>query len=399
MKPEQVKLFATIVILLFLGFALGKKENTIRSIILNPKSIVLFSKDTISPQELKKILSNKNSASPILINVHTPYEGEIPKTDTFIPYDQIVADSASLPKDKNAAVILYCKSGHMSLLALETIKKLGFTNVRHLTGGMDNWKKSGGSLLNLSQLETEVTPEAGIELPISWNDIGPQLIRFGIIDLAKFKGAVKLTPEEETILSEGSNEKIRITKANSQFIVDVLWAIGLAQKSDVYINGPMGREYKKGAGNFASTGGWTLGQNTAMNYLNKFDLIKLTDEQQKNVTKIAQNIYRPCCGNSTWFPDCNHGMAALAAIEMMAAAGASDKTIYKNVLALNSYWFTDTYLTIATHFARQGISWSGIDAKMVLGQNYSSGQGAREIAQKVGPLPYREKQNGTSCGA
>jgi hypothetical protein len=49
------------------------------------------------------------------------------------------------------------------------------------------------------------------------------------------------------------------------------------------------------------------------------DLIKLTPEQQKKVGEIAQNVYRPS-GNSTWFPDCNHGMAALAAIELMVAA-------------------------------------------------------------------------------
>ena len=27
--------------------------------------------------------------------------------------------------------------------------------------------------------------------------------------------------------------------------------------------------------------------------------------------KIAKGIYRPCCNNSTYFPDCNHGMAML----------------------------------------------------------------------------------------
>ncbi len=396
MKPKQLKLFLTLIGLTLIGFALGSNQSVIRTAIQNPKTLFLSSKETISASELKKQLTNKNFT---LINVHTPYEGEIAKTDTFVPYDGIVANTASLPKDKNATIILYCKSGHMSGQALETMKKLGYTNVRHLSGGMDSWKKAGGSLLDLSSIEQEVIPQEGIELPISWGDLGPKLVSAGVIDLPKFKEVVKLDPEQEKVLTDGSTDKIRITRGNSQFIVDVLWAIGLAQKSDVYDNGPMGKEYKKDAGNFASTGGWTLSRGNAINYLNRFDFIKLTDDQQKKVSEIAQNVYRPCCGNSTWFPDCNHGMAALAAIEMMVAAGLDDGTIYRNVLALNSYWFADSYLTTATYFARQGTAWKNVDAKMVLGLEYSSSQGAGTIAAKVGPLPYKPKQSGGGCGA
>ena len=161
----------------------------------------------------------------------------------------------------------------------------------------------------------------------------------------------------------------------------------------------MGKEYKDKAGNFASTGGWSLARGEAMQYLNRVEIIPLTPEQQKKVGDIAQNVYRPCCGNSTWFPDCNHGMAALAAIELMVSAGLDEKTIYTNVLALNTYWFSDTYVTIATHFARQGIPWKDIDAKMILGKDYSSAQGAQAIAKKVGPLPYKPQQQGGGCGA
>lgn len=383
--------------LTLVGFALGTQKDTIRAAITAPRfSLFASSKDTISAGELKKLLVNKTVT---LINVHTPYDEEIAKTDTFIPFDQIVENSGSLPKDKNAAIVLYCKSGNMSSQALETVRKLGYTNVRHLVGGMDSWTKSGGNLLDLSNLDKEVTPQEGIELPISWGNLGPKLVSAGVVDLNKFKETVKPDAEQEKILTDGSDAKIRITKQNSQFIVDLLWAIGLAQKSDVYDNGPMGKEYKKDAGNFASTGGWTLAQGNATNYLNRFDLIKLTDDQQKKVSEIAQNVYRPCCGNATWFPDCNHGMAALAAIEMMVAAGMDEKTVYRNVLALNSYWFSDSYLTTATYFARQGTAWKNVDAKTILGKDYSSSQGAGIIAQKVGPLPYKPKQSGGGCGA
>ena len=196
---------------------------------------------------------------------------------------------------------------------------------------------------------------------------------------------------------EGSDQKIKIDSKNSQFVVDMLWAFGLAQKSIVYEEGPLGKEYKNEVGNFASTGGWTLAKGDAIKYLNRYDLISLTSDQQKLVGEIAKNVYRPCCGNSTWFPDCNHGMAALAAIELMVSAGLPEEQIYKEILKLNSFWFPDTYLTTAVYFDRAGTSWDKVNAKEVLGDKYSSGKGAADIAKKVGPLPGSDTGGG-SCG-
>lgn len=395
-RSRHTALFVLLISLTIIGFVLGKNEGLLQQLVANPLSLFQRSTDTVSAKELKRLLEKKNFT---FINVHTPYEGEIGQTDTFITYDQVVAQSENLPKDKTAPIILYCKTGRMSSEALLTVRNLGYTNIRHLAGGMEAWVKTGGKLLDLSLVEKEVLPESGVELPIAWGDIGPKLIALGVIDEAKFKKAVNLTPEQEQILTKGSDKKIVIDATNGQFVVDMLWALGLAQKSIVYEEGPMGKEYKKEAGNFASTGGWSLARGPAMNYLNQFDLIPLTPEQQKKVGEIAQNVYRPCCGNSTWFPDCNHGMAALAAIELMVAAGIDENAIYRNVLALNSYWFSDTYLTIATHFARAGTAWKDIDAKTILGKDYSSAQGAQAIKRKVGPLPYKPEQQGGGCGA
>lgn len=382
-----MKTIALVFVLILLGFVLGTKQGNINK---------LFQKsETVSVAQLGSLLSKKDFT---FINVHAPYEGEIDKTDTFIPYDQIVAQSASLPKDKNVPIVLYCKSGRMSAEALATVKKLGYTNVRHLVGGMDAWTAAGKKLVDLSNISEQVLPAAGFELPVSWGDIGPKLIAAGVIDKEKFIKTVQPTKEDEDILTRGTSGNITINAQNSQFVVDVLWALGLAQKSIVYDEGPLGKEYKKDAGNFASTGGWTLARGDAMGYLNRFDFIKLTGEQQKKVGEIAKNVYRPCCGNSTWFPDCNHGMAALAAIELMVAAGLDEEAIYKNVLKLNSFWFPDSYLSVAAYFARQGTPWEAVDAKTVLGKTYSSGQGAALIQQKVGEIPGRPPRAG-GCGA
>lgn len=243
----------------------------------------------------------------------------------------------------------------------------------------------------------EVLPDGGFTLPISWGELGPKLISLGVIDQDKFIAAANPNSDEEKILKEGGQVPVTINQDNAQFVVDFLWAIGLAQESNAYKTGLMGTEYKSQVGNFASTGGWTLSRGDATGYLGKYNLMNLSAEDQARVEAIAKNIYRPCCGNSTWFPDCNHGMAALAAIEMMVAKGMPDGEIYKNVLKLNSFWFPSTYLTTATYFAKQGVAWDKVDAKEVLSAQYSSAQGAADIAKKVGPLPG--SSGGGSCGA
>jgi hypothetical protein len=243
----------------------------------------------------------------------------------------------------------------------------------------------------------KVIPTKGFDLPISWGDLGPKLIEAGVIDKDKFVKTVNLNSDEEKLLTEGSDKPININSDNSQFVVDFLWAIGLAEKSNAYKTGPMGAEYKKDTPNLSSTGGWTLARGNAMVYLGKSNFFNLDDSQEARVEEIAKNIYRPCCNNSTWFPDCNHGMAALAAIEMMVAKNLPDEEIYKNVLKLNSFWFSGTYLTTAQYFADQGVSWDKVDAKQVLSAEYSSSTGASKVAQKVAPV--QGSGGGASCGA
>lgn len=98
----------------------------------------------ISSQDLNQILKNKDF---YLINVHTPYEGEIEKTDTYLAYNRIENYLNKLPKDKNAKIVLYCQSGRMSEIAAETLASLGYSNVSNLVGGMVDWEKQGFNLI------------------------------------------------------------------------------------------------------------------------------------------------------------------------------------------------------------------------------------------------------------
>lgn len=97
----------------------------------------------LTVQQLNDALPGKGFT---LVNVHIPYEGELPRTDLFIPYDKIAEQASKLP-DKSAPIVLYCRSGRMSTDAAKTLVGLGYTNVMELDGGMIAWESAGRELL------------------------------------------------------------------------------------------------------------------------------------------------------------------------------------------------------------------------------------------------------------
>lgn len=95
---------------------------------------------TLTSSQLAVMLEKKDF---FFVNVHTPYEGEIKNTDAFIVFDKIADNLDTLPKDRTAKIVLYCRSGRMSEIAARELTRLGFSQVSHLSGGMIDWKKSG----------------------------------------------------------------------------------------------------------------------------------------------------------------------------------------------------------------------------------------------------------------
>jgi rhodanese-related sulfurtransferase len=82
-----------------------------------------------------------------LVNVHVPDQGSLPNTDVSIPFDQIKSSLDKLP-GKDAPIVVYCRSGGMSVQVAATLAAAGYTKIYELKGGFNAWKAAGHDLLN-----------------------------------------------------------------------------------------------------------------------------------------------------------------------------------------------------------------------------------------------------------
>lgn len=252
----------------------------------------------------------------------------------------------------------------------------------------------------------EINPRDGYEIDATYGELGPKMLAMGVIDFEKFqsvynKSGQKLTPEQLDILQKGSQQKIRITSENSYFLLNFFWAVGLANHSRILTDGDMVKFGNGNVSGYASTGGWSLGKDTATRYYAQNYLIRLTPAQEARLEKVSSQIYRPCCDNSTAFPDCNHGMALLGILELMASNNASEKEMYKASKYINAFFFPANYYDIALYFKnKDNKKFADVDPQTLLGKQYSSATGWSSVKAwltKKGIIQKPPSQ-GNGCG-
>jgi phage shock protein E len=95
--------------------------------------------DRVGPDDFAARMDDPQA---VVVNVHVPYEGEIPGTDSFIPFDE-AASSSELPEDLDRPLLVYCRTGNMSADATADLVDAGYTNVTDLDGGMVAWEAAG----------------------------------------------------------------------------------------------------------------------------------------------------------------------------------------------------------------------------------------------------------------
>jgi rhodanese-related sulfurtransferase len=134
---KQIRLNSGVLALLVFAGCMG-------SLFLPSWSLGEKGYQNISVDQFVETMKNKDF---VLINVHIPYEGEIPGTDLFVPYNAIDQYKEELPQQKDAKIVVYCRTGRMGDIAAGKLADMGYTRVLHFQDGMRGWEESGRSLL------------------------------------------------------------------------------------------------------------------------------------------------------------------------------------------------------------------------------------------------------------
>ena len=99
-----------------------------------PDSTVL---DIISPEQLKAHFDAGEEIT--LIDVRQAFEYEHGHLDAInLPLDKLEAQIQELPKEKD--IVLYCRSGQRSAQAYKLMHEAGFSQIKHLEGGLLAYK-------------------------------------------------------------------------------------------------------------------------------------------------------------------------------------------------------------------------------------------------------------------
>lgn len=125
--------------IMIIGFSWFYQQSRARSLERGLESGEKAMVKSISADEFGQLLQNEKA---FVLDVHVPKQTHIPRTDAFIPYDQINKNLNKLPVDKTTPLLVYCRSGSMSKQASKELILLGYKKVYHLSGGVKAYKQS-----------------------------------------------------------------------------------------------------------------------------------------------------------------------------------------------------------------------------------------------------------------
>ncbi len=100
----------------------------------------MFYMKEISVEALKAKLDNREDF--IFIDVREPYEfEEFNLGARLIPLGEIMDNLHLLDGHKNDEIIVHCRSGKRSGMAVDILNQAGFTNVTNVIGGVLRWQE------------------------------------------------------------------------------------------------------------------------------------------------------------------------------------------------------------------------------------------------------------------
>jgi hypothetical protein len=253
--------------------------------------------------------------------------------------------------------------------------------------GSQKHREMGGAQADMANLVKQINPPEGYTVSATLGDIGPRLLEAGAMKAGDFiqvyeQAGQPLNNEQLAILQQGSLAQVVFNQENAYYLLNFFWALGLTNDNPVLTEGSMVREGRANVVNYASTGGWSLAAKPVRDLYASAVIVKLTPKQQARLEEVVKEIYRPCCDNSTYFPDCNHGMAMLGLMELMASHGASVDEMFQAAKYANAYWYPQQSLELATYFKEaQRVNFDQADPRQLISQRFSSISGFQTVHQ------------------
>lgn len=98
--------------------------------------------DALSPDAVASIVDGEDVT---LVDVREGDEwrkGHLPGA-VHVPRGYLEMQAEGKLPSKDSALIVYCAGGNRSAFATETLKRMGYRNVRHMSGGFTAWKDAG----------------------------------------------------------------------------------------------------------------------------------------------------------------------------------------------------------------------------------------------------------------
>ena len=122
-----------------LGLLTGCSQNTVTntektSVITTEKASVI----TITSEEAKKMMDQEDSLIIVDVRTQEEYDAGYIEGAVLIPDFDIETKAESLLPDKDATILVYCRSGRRSAIAAQKLVELGYQNIYDF-GGIIDW--------------------------------------------------------------------------------------------------------------------------------------------------------------------------------------------------------------------------------------------------------------------
>lgn len=116
----------------FVGCSLSNLENT-------DTNTIEITYEQITQDEAKSIMDSEESYILLDVRTQEEYDAEHIEGAILIPDYEIEIKAESILTDKNALILVYCRSGRRSKNAASQLVTLGYTNIKEF-GGIIDWE-------------------------------------------------------------------------------------------------------------------------------------------------------------------------------------------------------------------------------------------------------------------